>query len=338
MGFLDWLLGKGGEVCDGDPRLAEAVARVIDATDPRLRLLDGVRERLCPAVTGALAYADRVAAALPPCVEVTPDNWSASPVLRAFFVRPADVAATLHDSRDLQDFLASPAGSALDRVCCVIAATRSEQTVLGTALEGDILRQDVEQKTVSFGHFRLFGFAATEEALRRRIADTVLEGLVLAALRAINTRQQEGDRLAFAQRLLSGRLALMEKSRAGLDALECGTWKGRDIGRLRDSLAANAAELAAHHSAGGGLEGALEGIIRTLEAADAVIHAERLSLSLDAMNVAVPPDSPGAATVELLEFSTATPGTSRRVAFLASVPRHAVAERKLDLAAGLRLL
>ena len=37
MGFLDWLLGKGGEVCDGDPRLAEAVARVIDATDPRLR-------------------------------------------------------------------------------------------------------------------------------------------------------------------------------------------------------------------------------------------------------------------------------------------------------------
>ena len=35
---------------------------------------------------------------------------------------------------------------------------------------------------------------------------------------------------------------------------------------------------------------------------------------------------------------TATPGTSRRVAFLASVPRHAVAERKLDLAAGLRLL
>ena len=79
-------------------------------------------------------------------------------------------------------------------------------------------------------------------------------------------------------------------------------------------------------------------MIRTLEAADAVIHAEKLSLSLDAMNIVVPPGSPDAAIVPLLEFSTATPGSSRRVAFLASVPRHAVAERKLDLAAGMRLL
>ena len=152
------------------------------------------------------------------------------------------------------------------------------------------------------------------------------------------TLTAQGDRLAFAQRLLSGRLALMEKSRAGLDALECGSWKGRDIERLRDSLAANAAELAAHHSAGSGLDATLEGVIRTLEAADAVIHAEKLSLSLDAMNIVVPPGSPDAAIVPLLEFSTATPGSSRRVAFLASVPRHAVAERKLDLAAGMRLL
>ena len=192
--------------------------------------------------------------------------------------------------------------------------------------------------SVSFRHFRLFGFAATEEALRQRIADTVLEGLVIAALREINNRQQQGDRLAFAQRLLSGRLALMEKSRAGLDALECGSWKGRDIERLRDSLASNAAELAAHHSAGSGLDATLDGVIRTLEAADAVIHAEKLSLSLDAMNIVVPEGSADAAIVPLLEFSTATPGSSRRVAFLASVPRHAVAERKLDLAAGMRLL
>ena len=77
MGFLDWLLGKGGEVCDGDPRLAEAVARVIDATDPRLRLLEGVRERLCPAVTHALDYADQVAAALPPCIATLHENHQA---------------------------------------------------------------------------------------------------------------------------------------------------------------------------------------------------------------------------------------------------------------------
>lgn len=56
------------------------------------------------------------------------------------------------------------------------------------------------------------------------------------------------------------------------------------------------------------------------------------------MNIVVPEGSADAAIVPLLEFSTATPGSSRRVAFLASVPRHAVAERKLDLASGMRLL
>ena len=29
MGFLDWLLGKGGEVCDGDPRLAESIVLAV---------------------------------------------------------------------------------------------------------------------------------------------------------------------------------------------------------------------------------------------------------------------------------------------------------------------
>ena len=56
------------------------------------------------------------------------------------------------------------------------------------------------------------------------------------------------------------------------------------------------------------------------------------------MNILVPPDRPGAAEVPLLEFSTATPGSSRRVAFLAAVPRDAVAERKMDWSAGMRML
>ena len=112
MGFFDWLLGSGGEVCPGNERLAGAVERVIDATDPRLRLLGNARERLCPAVTRALDYADRVAASLPPCIETSPQNWAQSPVLRAFFVRPPDVAEALAGSPDLQDFLASKIGRA----------------------------------------------------------------------------------------------------------------------------------------------------------------------------------------------------------------------------------
>ena len=88
----------------------------------------------------------------------------------------------------------------------------------------------------------------------------------------------------------------------------------------------------------GVLIGTLAGIIRSLDDAESVIHAESLAFYLDAMNILVPPDRPGAAEVPLLEFSTATPGSSRRVAFLAAVPRDAVAERKMDWSAGMRML
>jgi len=338
MGLLDWLFGTRHGECAGEARRDEALEQLIDAIDPRLRLLADARARLCPAVGVALDYADGVAAGLLPCVDTQPESWAASPVLRAFFVRPAEVADTLSTSPDLRDFLASPAAEGLEQVFCVLAATRSEHTVLGPALEGEFLRQDVAQQTVSFNHFRLFGFSASEAALRRRVADIVLEGLVLAALRRVAARQQLGERLAFAQRLLRARVALVEQSRAGLDALECGSWQGRDLADLRARLAANAAELHALEAAGSGLEATIDTVVATLTDAATVIHAENLCLHLDAMNVVVPPEHPGARTVPLLAFSTATPGTSRRVAFGACVPRASVAARRIDWDVGMRLL
>jgi len=337
MKFLEWLLGSREAVCGGKDRLQKAVARVIAGTDPRLGLIDDAPRRLCPAVTHALDYADRVAASLPACIETTPAAWGGSPVLRAMFVRPTEVGEMLTHSLDLHDFLSSPAAAGLERLYCVVAATRTEQTVLGLALEGERVRQDVQQTTVSFESFRLFGFASSEQGLRGRIAEIVLEGLVLAALREVAARQQQGDRLAFARRLLSGRLALMERSRAGLDAMECGSYRGRDIARLRTELAANEAELNALQPAGGSLETILAGVIETLQSAETVIRAEMLSLWLDRMNILTRPGQADASPIPLLEFSAATSGR-RRVAFLASFPRESVVERKLDLEAGLRML
>jgi len=337
MVFFDWLLGKR-ESCGEDPRLKAAVNRVIEGTDPRLRFVDDVDGRLCPAVAHALAYADQVAAGIPPMVVTSPSDWAQSAVLRAMFVRPAEVTATLSNSLDLHDFLASPAAGGIARVYCMVAATRIEQTVLGPAMDGGQLRRDVQQKTVSFQHFRLFGFAPTEEGLRSRIRDIVLEGLVLAALRVIAAQQHRSETLSFDRKLLQNRLRLMEQSRPGLDALECHSYRGRDVEALRRDLADNEAALKALESFGPGLEARLAALISTLEAAESVIRAEALCLWLDAMNIQSSPGVTGVQAVPLFEFSTATPGSSRRTAFLASIPREAVAERTVDFEAGIRML
>ena len=338
MGFFDWLFGKR-PCCESDARLKEAVDRVIQGTDPRLKAIGNVRERLAPAVAVALDYVHELAGSIPTCIEITPEAWARSAMLRAMFVRPADVADTLSNSHDLREFLGSPQALGMETIYCVVGATRVERTVFGAAMEGDILRQDIVQKTVGFDDFRLVGFSQTEELLRERIEDIALEGLLLAALRDIADNKQRGERLESYRQLLLTRLRLMEQSGAGLDAmLKSATWEGRDIDRLRLQLAENEAELTALKAPGGGLEATLVAVIGALHNAESVIQPQQISLRLNTMNILVGADVRDASTIELIEFSTVNPDHPRRVAFPVAFPRHSVVERQVNFDAMLQML
>jgi len=153
MGFFDWLFGSG-PCCEGNERLKVAIERVIEGTDPRIKGIGDAYERLSPVVAAALHYAHGLVGAMPPCIEMTPEAWGQSPMLRAMFARPGDVANTLSGSHDLREFLGSPQALGIETIHCVVAATRVERTVFGAAMEGDILREDVAQKTVGFSDFR----------------------------------------------------------------------------------------------------------------------------------------------------------------------------------------
>ena len=338
MGFFDWLFGKR-ECCADDARLKAAVERVIEGTDPRINAIGNARERLAPAVAHALDYAHRFVSPLPPCIEMTPETWARNPLLRAMFVRPADVADTLSNSPDLREFLDSSQALGLDTVHCVIGATRVERTIFGPAMEGDVLRQDIAQKSVGFNDFRLVGFSPTEELLRTRIEEIVLEGLVLAALHGIAGNKQRSEQLEQHRQLLLTRLRLMEQSGAGLDGmLDSHGRDGRDLDWLRKELTENEAELSALKSGGSGFDAIIEQVIDALHNAESVIQPQQLSLRLNSMNIMVNDDVADASTIELIEFSTVNPARPRRVAFLVSFPRHAVIERRVNFDAMLQAL
>ncbi len=337
MGFLDWIFNSGAR--GGDERLLSAVDRVLEGVDPRLKYIGGARTRLVPAVGQALQFARETIAAIPPPVALLPEQWSATPLLRAVFARPADMVDLLAGSDEVRRFLddtATPAGAALH---AVVAATRVERTVLGAGLDGDTLRQDVLRRTVSFGDFSVAAVSASEAATRRRIEDFVLEQLVLATLEEIAAERRHSEELVKYRHLLLTRLNLMTRSGANLDALY-GTSgvSADDLDRLRSELAANEAELqAARHAVG--LENALDHLVEALRHAEDVIRPKRLTFRVDAMNALVDDaDDPSAQTVELLEFSTAVPERPRRVAFLASFAPQAVPRRHMDLDAALRFL
>lgn len=338
MGFLDWLFGHHQEHA-GDDRLRAIVDKVIEATDPRLKAVSHARERLLPAVEHALDFAHALAAGVPESLELTPDNWVKVPLLKAMFVRPTDIAETLATSSDLRDFLAAEQSQGLERIHCVFAATCTERTVLGMAMDGDMLRQDVAQKTVGFGDFRLVGFSPSDAALRERVEEIVLEGLVLAALKAIAENRQHADQLTIYRQLLLTRLRLMEQSCVGMNSmLADGARENRDIDQLRRELAANEAALSSLKAESGGFDSVLDHVSEVLHNAETVIDPHRVFLHLNAMNIIVDAGAADASTIELLEIATLNPQRPRRVAFFATFPRGQVVERHLDFDAMLRSL
>jgi hypothetical protein len=338
MGIFDWLFGNR-DCCVGDEHLKAAVERVIEGTDPRLKAISDVRVRLAPAVAQVLDSAQKRVAPLPPCVEMTPKTWGQSPLLRAMFVRPVEVSNTLAQSQDLRNFLDSSPALAMETVFCVVAATRVERTVFGAALEGDLLRQDIAQKTVGFCDFRLAGFARTEKLLRTRLEERVLEGLLLAALRDLSSNKERSEPLERAPQLLLTRLRLFEQSGAGLAAMLDGhAHEAGEIDRLRRALAKNESELMEIKANGSDFEALFGPVIDALHHAESGIQMQQVSLRLNSMNVVVGEEVADAAAIEFFEFSTAHPDRPQRVAFLASFPRHAVVEQRIDFDAALQTL
>jgi hypothetical protein len=336
MSFFDNLFGKK-EYSAADARLKSAVDKVMEGTDPRLKVISGARQRLVPAVEHALAFASAAVGHMPPSIELTPEKWSSSPLLKAFFTRPATITDTLARSQDIRSFLQSSEAQEIETLYGIVAATRVERTILGSAMEGDILRQDVAQKTVSFSDFRVAGFARSEAEIRTALEDFILEQLVLAALREVAGNKQRSDQLGAYRQLLLTRLRLLEQSGAGLDSmLDSAPQEATDIGRLRSQLAANEAELNELRPAGVGLESYLEPVIEALQGAEKIIQPKRLQLRLNAMNILVGADAADAADIELVEFSTVNEGRPRRVGFLVHFPRSTIVERPIDLDALLR--
>lgn len=336
MGFFDWLLG-GNDDAGGDERVRLAVEQVIAGIDPRLKGISGSRELLGPAVAHALAFAHEAVGHIPSGVLLTPENWGQSSLLQAFFTRPADISEALSASQDLRDFVMLPAASGIDVLYGVVAATCVERNILGHAMEGGMLRQDVVQKTISFSDMRIAGFAANEEGIREKIEDFVLEQLVLAALRDVAYNRQRSEQLAAYRQLLQMRLRLLEQGGTVLNPVLSGErQEATDVARLRSQLAANEAELNAVRQDGVGFESQLNAVVEALRNAEAIIRPKLLDFRLNAMNIIVGEEVADAADIRLVEFSTANPERPRRVGFLVHFPRTAFVEKAVDFDALLR--
>lgn len=304
MGFLNRLGRANDAVAVQDrERVDESIERVM-ALHPQLQLARHYRKRLAPAVGTSLAYLRDLVDAVPAPREASAAAWAVDPYVHAYFAAPDDVAAILSRAAELRAFFDEHGD--LPEACAILGMEMTERHILGVRQEGETMRRDVPQTTLSFSDHQVRMCGRDEAELRNGIVTRLLDQLALEGLARTAADKSRRTALEKERALLKTRLQLLERQGRGIRGLIGGDVAQdlAELERLQAQVEENAQNLA-------GLGLREEALDRELEYVRAVFaHPERhlavstRRLRLNRMNVVV--EGEGAQEGEELEFRIAS--------------------------------
>jgi hypothetical protein len=307
MGILDWWRQRSGSAAgsqDGK-RIDEAVERVVQTTNPRLKFARRYRARLAPAVRDSLDYIRDLLASLPPPREASAAGWAADPCIGAFFSSPTVLAQAFSRSTDLRaHFDKNPNDT---EAYAVLGMAMTEKRVLGMALQGATVQRDVPQTVVSFDDHRVRICGHTEADLKAEIERRLFDQMALAGLARVAEEQSRRKQLEQESALLKARKRLLEREGAGMGAALSGdSVEPSELARLQAQFDENTKQLTSLGVTGQLLDRELECIREVLAEPAEHLYVSRKRLRLDRTNV-------------VLEGGTAAAGNDLEI-WIARVP------------------
>lgn len=289
VGILDWFKNRQGQF-DPDrvsPEMMEwALDKALTLTNPRLKLLGNCRKRLEPAIETTGGFLREQLATLPAVHFLAPQAWAADPVLRAFFVAPADISKVLGDSDNLRGLFDKH--PEVDEAYAVLGMEFKVQQVFGMALQGDTIRRDVAQTSASFSDHRARICDPDEQRLRRVIGVQLFEYLLSQAMFEIGENREERQDLQTRRSLIRNRLSLLQQHGPGLGSMlgEAPAAKSEQA-RLAAALLENEQQLEALGGGDSVLESELECLADVLGNPQRYIRFDSRRLRLSRMNLVV---------------------------------------------------
>jgi hypothetical protein len=302
-----------------DALIREATERVVDGTDPRLRAVSHYRRKLRDVVAHSVDYVAQQVANLPPALEVGRRRFTTDPHLRAFFASPEHLrevlsfSQTAHPDRPTTQ---SPSVASTD-LYAALSMERIEKTMLGVELQGDIIRRDAPQMTVNFRNHRVAFPTASEMETRREMMKRAFDYLIEAALQSLIATRTRKQQLQQQQRqLLQKKAQVLKRAEPGLEALLANpsARKAAETAAIERQLREIGAEFSRIHADSATLDHHLAQVVATLRQPEKHLRLNRVSLTLNQMNIKVSGDA--AKTANTLTFDEALIGENRRMTVL----------------------
>ena len=295
-----------------------AIESVVDGTDSKIRLVHGYRKKLGNIIRSSLEFSDDLVNRIPEPVEVNSSTFTSDPYVNAFFTNVRDLQSVFSHSSEIQDYMAEPRDDD-GRCCALLCMRRSEKTVMGMELTGDMLHKDVLQIAVNFSDHRIYSPAPSEPETREGLKSCLFQGLVTNALERIMKLRLANHRLQSRHRVLHARLRRQKNKLAeasqGNDSVNntarAVEETGLELEKTREQIL-NTPLMTP--------QAVLEQVIDVFSKPEKFVRARRVPLRLNKMCIKVGDDSPGPANS--LDLTEVIIGNELpRVVTLARFPR-----------------
>lgn len=199
--------------------LAEAIDRVIEGTDTKLRLVPGYRKKLQQEVAASLEYITQLVDQIPGPMEVSRKKFISDPQVRAYFSTPDELQNIFSCGSELTSFFDHQENSTNDECCALLCANKNERKISGSVLVGNAIQRDVIQTAISFSDYKVLSPGNGDKEVRNGIKKCIFDGLVTYALQHIANIKIERRDLVHQRRILHAQLRSRQASNNGLSAL-----------------------------------------------------------------------------------------------------------------------
>jgi len=254
--------------------IEKAIDILIEETDPRLCLVSGYKRKLRKPVIRSLVYVKRLITRIPGAFEVNRRNYGSDPQISALFGSADDIDELVGHSKVLKKYFEENPDQAM--VYVPMAMKRTEKTVLGMELSGDIVRREVAQVAVNFSDHWLGICGASESELRDLLRWRGIHNLAIEKQRA----------------LLKKKLRNLQAQHRGLDALTATTTDEiEDRQVLTRHLEEAEGQLREAHANPDTLEDYLAEVCRVFDHPSRHLRVNPGSVRVNRMNIKVEDDS-----------------------------------------------
>ena len=300
-------------------RIKETLERVVEGVDPTIRYVRGYQRKLYDAITASLDYTNQLIAEIPGAIGVSRTTFVADPYVNAFFVNVKDLQTVFSHSSEIREFMEDYRSYEMSHCYALLCMHKSEKTVMGVELEGDVLRHDVPQTAVCFSDHRIYTPAPTEAETRQGLKNCLFEGLGTNALGRIMSLKVRNHRLQQERQILNTRLRRLQQ-RMG-DTGEQTPIDSRSAGEadaIRDKL--KKVEEALLNSRLVAPEESLKQVYAVFNRPDDFIQIRKTSLRLNKMGIKI--DEHSSQSCNKIDLTEVTIGEELpRVVTLAKFPR-----------------